>query len=306
MSKLVKGVYAAVLTTRKSGGTLDENAFEGLLGFLSDKGLDGFAINGATGEFCLTRPNELDRILAIARSVLGNKAPWLCGVGSAGLPGCLELGRIAAQHGAVGLLLPMPHFFPYGQADLHAFCVQAARELPLPVLLYNLPRFTSGLEPRTSVRLISECPNIVGIKDSSGSLDTLRALTQSGIDCCRIVGNDSALSIALREGVCDAVVSGVAGVAPELVRAVYDYAGDRESAGWLRDVGSLDELLAQIGDTPVPWGLKWIAESRGIARATFAQPVSAERITQGDRLKQWFQNRQTHLIQPGNPLKSKS
>jgi 4-hydroxy-tetrahydrodipicolinate synthase len=279
MKKLVTGVYAAVLTPRQPDGTLDENGLAALLTFLSGKGLEGFAFNGATGEFCLTTPAELGRILEVARDVLGSGTPWLCGVGSAGLAGCIELGVIAARHGAQGLLLPMPYFFPYEQTDLEAFCREAVRQLPLPTLLYNLPQFTTGLEPQTSLRLIAECPEIMGIKDSSGSLDTLRALTRSGIDCCRIVGHDGVLVSALREGLCDGVISGVAGVLPELVRSIFD--------GGAQAVEALDGLIAQIGGMPTPWGLKWIAESRGIARATFSQPLSAERIAQGERLKQW-------------------
>jgi 4-hydroxy-tetrahydrodipicolinate synthase len=286
---LVKGVYAAVLTPRHSDGTLDESGLEGLLGFLSGKGLDGLAFNGATGEFCLTTPTELERILAIARGVLGSGTPWICGVGSAGLAGCIELGAIAARHGAQGLLLPMPYFFPYEQADLEAFCREAVQQLPLPSLLYNLPQFATGLEPRTSLRLITDCPEILGIKDSSGSLDTLRALTQSGIDSCRIVGHDGVLVPALREGVCDAVISGVAGVLPELVRAIFDQGAQLESPQAVEATEALEEFIAQIGGMPTPWGLKWIAESRGIARATFSQPLSAGRIAQGERLKQWFQ-----------------
>ena len=283
MNKLVKGVYAAVLTPRHADLSIDEGGFGRLLDFLSTKGLNGFAINGATGEFPLTSPLDLERILAIVRGALGSVTPWLCGVGATSLAGCLELGAIAARFGARGLLLPMPFFFPYDQADLDAFVRAAANQLSLPMLLYNLPQFTTGLDAETSVRLIAECGNVVGIKDSSGSLDTLRALTASGIDGCRIVGNDSALAPALREGICDAVVSGVAGVLPELVRAVFD--SDARNVG---AVEALDQFIAQIEPLPTPWGLKWAAESRGIMHATFAQPLSNPRIAQGEALKRWL------------------
>ena len=57
--KLVQGVYAAAATPRHEDGTLDEAAFRGQLEFLMQRGIQGFAINGATGEFCLTTPEEL-------------------------------------------------------------------------------------------------------------------------------------------------------------------------------------------------------------------------------------------------------
>jgi dihydrodipicolinate synthase/N-acetylneuraminate lyase len=56
--------------------------------------------------------------------------------------------------------------------------------------------------------LIGACPSIRGVKDSSGSLDLLRVLTRSLPDAVCLVGNDSALPQALREGICDGVISG--------------------------------------------------------------------------------------------------
>ena len=57
------------------------------------------------------------------------------------------------------------------------------RRCRLPLLLYNLPQFTTGFQPETVVRLIAECPNIVGIKDSSGALDYPARLERSGRGC---------------------------------------------------------------------------------------------------------------------------
>ena len=65
--------------------------------------------------------------------------------------------------------------------------------------------------------LLEDCPNIAGIKDSSGSLDILRALTRSTSHACRIVGSGGVPESALRESCCDGVISGVAGVLPEVV-----------------------------------------------------------------------------------------
>ena len=286
--KLVSGVYAAVLTPRRSDNSLDELSFEKQLRFLMDRGIRGFAINGATGEFCLTTKAELQAVLAVAAAVTRGRAEYLCGVGSPGIHRTIENGFLAIEGGAKGLLLPMPYYFRYSQADLRVFCSQAAEELSTQILLYNLPQFASGLDPETAKRLIADTPNIVGIKDSSGSLEILRVLSEPGFDACRIVGNDGALAGALRECVCDGVISGVASVLPELVQAVFDNGRNPSDAAFRDRVKELDEFIAAIDSFPVPWGLKWIAEARGIAAATFAQPVSCDRTAQVRKLKEWF------------------
>ncbi len=282
MMKHIGGVYAAVLTPRRADDSVDTPALRGLLSFLLEQGVTGFALNGATGEFCLTTPAQMDEVLSIARDMLGPNGRILCGVGAAGSQGAIALAAIAERHNVQGLLLPMPFFFPYQQEDLDAFCRTVAASTSLPVLLYNLPQFTSGLAKETVHALISEVPNIIGIKDSSGSLDLLRYLTEQGADAIRIVGNDSALAPALREGVCDGVVSGVACVLPEVILSLHG------STALERDASLLTEFIQQLDAFPTPWGLKWVGQARGLLTASFALPVTAHRQQQADELMRWF------------------
>ena len=292
--KLVKGVFSALLTPRKENGDFDGKSFRNQLEFLLSKGIQGFALNGATSEYCLTTPDDLKVILAIAKETLTNRAEYICGVGAAGLRGAVELGQLALAGGAAGLLLPMPYFFPYSQDDLSQFCSDFAKLVPLPILLYNLPQFTSGLEASTVLNLVRQCNNIVGIKDSSGSLDILRSLTESGLECNRVVGNDSALAPALREGLCDGVVSGVACVLPEIMKAMFAFAPG--SAEFEHTTELLDAFIDQVNIFPTPWGLKWISESRNITPATFSQPVSKGRAADSAKMVKWFESWKTTAI----------
>jgi 4-hydroxy-tetrahydrodipicolinate synthase len=292
--KLVQGVYAALLTPRLADDSVDEAAFIRLLEFLIARGISSFALNGATGEFCLTEPRHLRILLSVAHGVCGNPK-ILCGIGAAGAAGSIELGKIAAGEGAQAVLLPMPYFFPYEQEDLEAFVHTVASSVPLPILLYNLPSFTSQLDPETSCRLIRDVPNVVGIKDSGESTATLRLLTNRQIPACRLVGNDGVLVETLRERVCDGVVSGVACVIPELIRAIFDEREDTSSAQFTQLSELLDEFRDQLSRAPVPWALKWIAEARGICTAAFSQPLAEVRRQQGRELIEWFRQWQTGL-----------
>lgn len=283
----VTGVFAAVLTPRNADGDIDSKALEQSLLFLMEKGIRGFALNGATGEFCVTTPQEFEIILQVTADVTRGKASFIAGIGAASERTVVQLGKVAARAGAAGLLLPMPYFFPYSQDDLSAFCRSVDARLDTPILLYNLPQFSSGLLPQTTADLITECENIVGIKDSSGSLESLRLLTRNNIPACRIIGNDSALPNALEEKICDGVVSGVACALPELMQALYAAGRDHTA-----DVGELTaqlrDFIVQLDAFPVPWGLKVIAEIRGLAPARYVLPLSASRIQSVAAFQQWF------------------
>jgi 4-hydroxy-tetrahydrodipicolinate synthase len=288
--KLVRGVSAAVLTPRLADGSVDVLSLRKLLEFLLNKGISSFALNGATGEFCITTPAQLRTLLATAKEAAGDSAQFLCGVGAADSAQSVLLARIAEDAGVKGLLLPMPYFFPYQQGDLEQFCRSLAASVSIPVLLYNLPQFTSGLQKETVRTLISEVPNIIGIKDSSGSLEILRHLTEHGVDACRIVGDDSVLSAALSAEVCDGVISGVACVVPELILGLYAREKHLDSAEFSTYAQVLDQFVEQLSAFPTPWGLKWIAQARAILEPTFPLPLSPARAAQGKRLELWFQS----------------
>ena len=291
-SKLVSGVYSAILTPRLSDDSVDPHSLRRLIEFQLAHNISAFAVNGATGEFPITTPEHLRAALSTIREA-APAARLLCGIGGASTAQAIALAAIALDHQAEALLLPMPYFFPYQQEDLAAFARSVAAATRLPILLYNLPQFTSGLSAETVSTLIAEVPNIIGIKDSSGSLDILAHLTAVAPDACRIVGNDSALCPALAESLCDGVVSGVACVLPELIiRAFADYAACESL---------LNAFIEQLDPFPTPWGLKWIAHARGILDPTFSQPVTDHRQDQAAALIDWFLTHETELTRlPGH------
>jgi 4-hydroxy-tetrahydrodipicolinate synthase len=294
---LVQGVFAAMTIPRSFQGQLDVPALRRHLLFLADKGITGFALNGATGEYCLTSEADLTQMLQTARETLGTHATLLAGIGGANDLQSLRLLRVAERKRADGVLLPMPHYFPYAQEDLTAFVEKTVAKASLPVLLYNLPSFTSNLEPATSADLIRKLDRLVGIKDSSGQLDTVRLLTAEMPSANRIIGNDEALYDALKQRLCDGVISGVACVLPELMLSLYRATEAKPSGAealQLRDL--LDEFIAWLTRFPVPWGLKIIAEERGLGSAVFPIPLSAKREQDRRILANWFAANRSSLL----------
>lgn len=281
----IRGVHAALLTPRHSDDSVNVPAVERLVMFLRERAIQRFVANGATGEFCLTTPDQLRTLVRAIRKVAGDDAIVIAGVGGPSITRVVELAHIARNEGAHAILVPAPYFFPYQQEDIEAFYHAVAERVSSPIILYNLPQFTSGLLAETVCRLIRDVPNIIGIKDSSGSLDILHTLTADGISGARILGNDGILEEAVRRGECDAVVSGVACVVPELVRAVCE-------RGHLRSAHRAGELLrefvAVLDGFPVPWGLRWALEARGIVPAWSAQPLSQGRMNRAREMMAWF------------------
>ena len=279
------GVYAALLSPRRMDGAVDFDALRHQLDLPARQSLSGFALNGATGEFTFATPDELAQTLKIARDA-DPKAQLLAGIGAGDVQGAVLRGRIAKDAGADAVLLSMPAFFPYRQDDLRSFSMAVADAVELPVLLYNLPQFTSGLQVDTVLSLLREHDNIVGVKDSSGSLDIVRAMTVEQVAGARIIGNDSALCPALEQGLCDGVVSGVACTLPELMTRIF--AASPTSESFKQDQALLKEFIEHLNPLPTPWGLKVTSEVRGFTKASYPFPLSPERSAETAELKVWF------------------
>ncbi|MBX5496598.1 MAG: hypothetical protein IRZ15_14790, partial [Bryobacteraceae bacterium] len=135
-----------------------------------------------------------------------------------------------------------------------------------------------------------ECPNVVGVKDSSGTLDMFRFFQVNGTDGARIVGNDGVFLEMIREDLCHGIISGVAGVLPELTHYLWTNRKALGTPAYDCVGGLFEELLKQLESFPVPWGLKQIAEHRGLAPAEFLQPQSAFRQQQARAFRLWLED----------------
>jgi 4-hydroxy-tetrahydrodipicolinate synthase len=274
-SLLNGGVYAALLTARRENGEPDIEAFSGLIRFLRGKGVDGVVVNGATGEYSRNSLGQTKALFRACAEVAGG-LPFICGIGAATVQETVELGQAAGELGAAAVLLPNPYFYPLGQEDVIAFCRHMVEHVEAPVLLYHIPQFTTGFDV-ASVRELAG--SVAGLKDSSGSLeifrDIFRDLDVPGFQ--KVVGS-----------LCDAVISGVSGVLPELICFLVRSHGAVRSAGYAQAERFLMEFIEQISRFPTPWGLKLAAECRGISRASFPVPLSARREKAAREFREWF------------------
>jgi 4-hydroxy-tetrahydrodipicolinate synthase len=295
MQPLVHGVYSALFTPRHPDGSLNRDVLRAGAEFVRNAGVDGLVMNGATAEYALSREGEFEQILHIVREVAG-EGHFVAGIGSTDLATTIRHGRAAMEAGAKALLLPAPMFFRYAQQDVEAYALHVAKAVDAPVLLYNLPQFANGFEGETVVRLIQSGAGIVGIKDSCGTLDILRMLTARGDEgVSRIVGNDVVFAQARREGVCDGVISGVAAALPELLVFLGNADLGAESEAFEAAAALLDELIVQLAPFPTPWGLKFIADHRGLGPLGSALPITPSRQAQANLLAGWLEEWWTRL-----------
>ena len=283
----LRGLYSAAVTPRTEAGAIDLAAFDRVLDLLLAAGVDGVCLGGATAEYPHATREERIRLIEHTAARLGSRA-MVVGIGAPNPGDVVALGRAALDAGARAVLLSMPLFFRYQQEDLETFCVHTAAALAGPVLLYDLPTFTTPFTTETILGLLTSAPHIVGIKDSSGQIDRIGQLAASRGDrpWRLLVGDDAMLVEAMREG-WDGCISGTAGAFPELMLAVMRAAraGDSEALAELQPL--LQELFAQMGMFPTPWAIRIALEARGIPTGPLPLPLSANRRAQKTAFVEW-------------------
>jgi 4-hydroxy-tetrahydrodipicolinate synthase len=291
MSHPSSGVLAALITPVDEQGRTDFNCFNDVIEFVLERGVDGVVVGGGTAEYPHLSIEDREELAVRAVQRVNGRGKLLVSIGTSSIYSTLRLARHAEESGCDALLLPMPYFFRYEQEDLEAFCRLVCESVSIPCLLYNLPSFTNPLEAETTVRLLTSVPNLVGIKDSSGNVESLRELARAreGSQFSLFVGDDSFLLPALRHG-WDGVVSGIACFVPELIVALYrSYrAGDLASAEEYQ--ATLDVLIEQIVQLPIPWGVRVGLAIRGVPSGPLHLPLSPNREKQVRALERWLEN----------------
>jgi 4-hydroxy-tetrahydrodipicolinate synthase len=203
------------LVTPMANGALDEESFRRILRSHRDTGTSAVVPSGCTGEAgTLTRKERL-RMIEISLEELGGDVAVIPGTGSNSTSETVELTREAAGAGAHGALIITPYYnkpTPEGQYRHYA---TVASEVDLPIVLYNVPSRTGvNMLPPTVARL-SEIPNIVAIKEASGSVDQVSEI----LELCDItvLSGDDPLTLPMLSVGASGVVSVVANVLPALV-----------------------------------------------------------------------------------------
>jgi len=164
----LSGVFAPVVTPFHS----DELALDDLrsnLRKLNETNLAGYLALGSNGEFKSLSDKEQNRILEVFAEEKGNKVVMV-GTGCESTRQTIEKSKLALEMGFDYVSILTPSYFAkqIDGATLRCYYERIADSIDIPVLLYNAPGFTGGMEiPLQVVLELSGHPNIVGMKDSS-------------------------------------------------------------------------------------------------------------------------------------------
>lgn len=273
--KIVSGIVPPLVTPLLEGGSLDIEGLERLIEHVLLGGASGLFLLGTTGEgpslpYLLRREVVQRACLQVAARV-----PVLVAITDTIPSESLALARFAREHGADAVVLAPPYYFPLAQPELIEYVQDVLAELPLPLVLYNMPSMTKVSFDIATVNRLAEHEKIVGIKDSSGDMSyfhrLLRVAGHARPDWSVLMGSEALLAEAVLAGA-DGGVCGGANFAPGLFVALDQAARSRD----LEAVRALQQQVLALGEGVYSVGQHASAGIKGIKGALCCMGICAD------------------------------
>ncbi len=270
---MLQGSFVAIVTPMQEDGALDLNALRALIDFHVDQGTDGIVIVGTTGESPTVDFDEHCLLMRTAVEHTAGRIPVIAGTGANATREAIELTQQAKKLGADAALLVTPYYNKPTQAGLYQHYRAIAEAVDIPQIIYNVPSRTACDIANDTTLQLAQIPNIVGIKDATGSIERgADLLLRAPEDFAVYSGDDaSCLSLMLLGG--RGVISVTANVAPRLMHemCMAAMAGDAVRARAINaKLFALHQKLF-VEANPIP--VKWVLQQMGLIGSGIRLPL---------------------------------
>lgn len=278
------GIFAPVVTPFLAGSEeMDLAGFTANIRAHLGDGLAGIVVAGSTGEAALLSEEERRSLVRTARAAIPRDRWLIVGTGAESTRQCVARCRAAKEEGADAVLVVAPHYYSNAMAheNLLAHYVRVAEESPLPVILYNIPKYMHFALSAELVAELARHANVIGIKDSSGDLAMLQGFLRSQDDGFTVLtGSGSGLQAGLEAG----ARGGILAVSLFAARFALDVlaahrAGDatRAAAAQSRLVPMANVIVAKLGVPGVKAAMEQVGRVGGVPRLPLLPISPAQR-----------------------------
>jgi 4-hydroxy-2-oxoglutarate aldolase len=238
-------------------------------------GVHGVVLAGSTGEGPLLDEDEKVRLVEWLREIVPEDRWLIAGTGAEATRAAIRLSERAAAAGADAVLVRPPAYYGpvLSPAALADYFVRVADASPVPLLVYNIPRYTHVMLHESVLRALADHERVIGFKDSSGDLKVMANYRAAAPRLKAMVGSGTQFYPALELGA-DGGVLAMACFAADLCLALYGAfrAADRRAAGAAQE--RLNPLAREVvGDLGVP-GIKAAMELVGLPGGPSRPPLA--------------------------------
>lgn len=266
------GAGVAIVTPFKDDESIDYEGFAKNIEYQIANGTDAIIVCGTTGEAAtMTEEEHLD-VIRYCVKVVNGRIPVIAGTGSNCTKTAVYLTQEAEKAGVDAALVVTPYYNKATQAGLIKHFTAVAQSVNIPLILYNIPSRTGGVNilPETMVKLAKENKNIVGVKDATGNFSQLVKMQSLADGCIDVYsGNDDQVVPLLSLGG-KGVISVLSNVAPKQTHDMCAkfFEGDVEGAReiQLKALPLINALFCEVNPIPVKKAMALQGQAAGPLR----------------------------------------
>jgi len=226
---MFSGTFTALVTPFRNGA-VDVEALEGMVELQIQQGVSGLVPCGTTGETPAMSEDEDRLVVETVVRVASGRVPIIAGTGSNSTDMAIKYTRMAQEVGADGSLQVAPYYNKPTQEGLFRHFATIAESTELPLVLYNIPGRTGVTVSAETMARLAEIPNIVGVKDSTLSMNMIADVISLCGEDFDVLSGDDPMTLPLISLGGTGVISVASNVAPgavsDMVRALLE--GDWE------------------------------------------------------------------------------
>jgi 4-hydroxy-tetrahydrodipicolinate synthase len=280
MKKSFEGSIVAMVTPFRDG-KVDEVKIRELVQFHVKNGTDAIVPCGTTGESPTLSHAEHKRVVEVTIEAAAGQIPVIAGTGSNSTAEAIELTQHAKKAGADGVLMVCPYYNKPTQAGLIAHYTAVAAAVDIPIIMYNIPGRTGVNMLTETVAALAELPNIVGMKEASGSLEQMTEVISLCGDRLTVVSGDDTLTLPLMAVGGKGVISVVANIVPketaEMTRAALNGDWKRAKEIHLRLFPLCKAMFYETNPIPVKTAMQLLGRLNGELRLPLCPMSQANR-----------------------------
>jgi 4-hydroxy-2-oxoglutarate aldolase len=272
------GIFPPIATPFDHNGDIYVSKVEHNVTRWNKTTLTGYVVCGSTGESVyLTAEEKLRMFELVAKHAAPDKL-LLAGTGVEGVRETVMLTNRAAEMGYHGVMVRTPHYYKnliHTPAAQLLYYRSVADQAKIPLMIYNWPQVTGLDIPVDVVNQLSEHPNIIAIKESSGSIEKVMQMireTKAGFQV--LVGSAPTLAPSLAVGAVGAVLA-YANAAPYSTIAIWEAHRQREfdaAMDWQARIAKAAVLVTVKYGVP---GLKYAMDLNGYYGGPVRLPLTS-------------------------------
>ena len=277
---IFKGLGIALITPFALNGEIDYKALKRLIEYQLTNGADFLCILATTGEAPCLSKQEKDEMTVFIKELVGGRIPILKYCGGNNTAAVVEEIKTTDWSGIDGILSICPYYNKPSQEGLYQHFKAIAEASPLPVVLYNVPGRTGvNMKAETTVRLAKDFPNIVAIKEASGSLEQIDEIIKNKPDNFDVISGDDALTFSMVASGAAGVISVIGNALPkEFSRMIrLEFNGEYEPARKIHHM--FTELYSLLFIDGNPAGCKALLNDMGMIENVLRLPLVPTTIT---------------------------